>query len=92
MFFECRAMFLALQGKNGLSDGFCRSRERGGGGRDASPRATREPRRAAEWLSKATFLLAFSLRAANMVERFFFREVNLDLSDGGDESEWAGHR
>jgi hypothetical protein len=70
-------MFLALQGKNGLSDGFWRSGKRGGPGRDAFPRAAREPCRAAEWLSKVTFLLAFSLRAANMVERFFSAQSTL---------------
>jgi hypothetical protein len=56
------------------------------------PAPPRESHGAAERPSKATFLLAFSLRAANMVERFFFEQSTFTLSDGGDESEWAGHR
>src|SRR5206468_4228621 len=71
MFFECRAMFLALQGKNGLSDGSPRSREHGPGRAGRLARGVCKRRGAAKRLSEVTFLLAFSLRAANMVERFF---------------------
>jgi len=52
-------------------DGAENAARAGGTPLPAPPASRAEPR---EWLSQATFLLAFSLRAANMVERFFFEK------------------
>jgi hypothetical protein len=77
MFFECRAMFLALQGKNGLSDGF------GGAEKPVSRRSEQEDG------PEALFFLR-SLSHPLTWSRGFFRDLN--LNDGGGESEWAGNR
>jgi hypothetical protein len=93
MFFECRAMFLALQGKNGLSEGI-RGRSEPAPERVGAPQrlaeARREPRRNRKKAASRPLFFLRSLREPLTWSSRFFREIH--YKRGGNESEWAGNR